>query len=156
MCTSIRMKSKDFYFGRNLDVADNYHQHIVVTPRNYQFKFSSEPSLASQFAMIGMATVVDNYPLYAEATNEKGLSIAGLNFPKSAHYHPVSDTGYNISPYELIPYLLGRCETVKEIREILEQTTITNIDFNAELPLSPIHWMASDKHESLVIESMAD
>ncbi|NLY62519.1 MAG: linear amide C-N hydrolase [Erysipelothrix sp.] len=99
--------------------------------------------------MIGMATVVDNYPLYAEATNEKGLSIAGLNFPKSAHYHPVSDTGYNISPYELIPYLLGRCETVKEIREILEQTTITNIDFNAELPLSPIHWMASSLNSLL-------
>ena len=29
---------------------------------------------------------VDGYPLYAEAANEKGLCIAGLNFPGNAFY----------------------------------------------------------------------
>ena len=32
-----------------------------------------------------MATVVDNCPLYAEAANEKGLAMAGLNFPKNSY-----------------------------------------------------------------------
>jgi len=32
--------------------------------------------------MIGMAYVVDDYPLFYDATNEKGLSIAGLKFPR--------------------------------------------------------------------------
>jgi hypothetical protein len=32
--------------------------------------------------MIGMACVIDDFPLYFEAMNEKGLSIAGLNFPE--------------------------------------------------------------------------
>ena len=27
-----------------------------------------------------MATIIDNYPLYYDAVNEKGLGIAGLNF----------------------------------------------------------------------------
>ena len=36
--------------------------------------------------MIGMAKVEQNYPLYYEATNEKGLSMAGLNFPGNADY----------------------------------------------------------------------
>ncbi len=30
--------------------------------------------------MIGMAHVVEDYPLYYDAVNEKGLGMAGLNF----------------------------------------------------------------------------
>ena len=41
-------------------------------------------NLKTKYAMIGMATVVDNYPLYADATNEKGLSVAALIFPNNA------------------------------------------------------------------------
>lgn len=37
--------------------------------------------MKSHYAMIGMAFVVKNYPLYYDTTNEKGVNIAGLNFP---------------------------------------------------------------------------
>lgn len=37
--------------------------------------------------MIGMAHVTDDYPLYYEAINEKGLGMAGLNFVGNAVYH---------------------------------------------------------------------
>ena len=30
--------------------------------------------------MIGMAHVAENYPLYYDAMNEKGVAISGLNF----------------------------------------------------------------------------
>lgn len=36
--------------------------------------------------MIGMAHVAENYPLYYEAINEKGLGMAGLNFVGNAVY----------------------------------------------------------------------
>jgi choloylglycine hydrolase len=39
------------------------------------------------YAMVGVATVIDNYPLYYDAANEHGLCIAGLNFPGNACYH---------------------------------------------------------------------
>lgn len=34
-----------------------------------------------------MAYVTENYPLYYEAVNEKGLGIAGLNFVGNAQYN---------------------------------------------------------------------
>lgn len=36
--------------------------------------------------MIGMAHVAEEYPLYYEAVNEKGLGMAGLNFVGNACY----------------------------------------------------------------------
>ena len=86
MCTSIVYATKDHYFGRNLDLELSYGQVVTITPRNYPFKFRRTDPLPSHYALIGMAAVVDNYPLYFEATNEKGLSMAGLNFPENAHY----------------------------------------------------------------------
>lgn len=41
----------------------------------------------SHYAIIGMAYVIEDYPLYYDAINEKGLGIAGLNFVGNAVYH---------------------------------------------------------------------
>ncbi len=40
----------------------------------------------NHYAIIGMAHVTDNYPLFYEAVNESGLGIAGLNFVGNASY----------------------------------------------------------------------
>ena len=72
------MKTNDFYFGRNLDLEYTFGERVVITPRNYPFFFRKEKKMLTHYALIGMATVVDGYPLYAEAANEKGLCIAGL------------------------------------------------------------------------------
>lgn len=82
MCTCINFKTKDNYFGRNLDLEYRFNEKVVITPRNYKFNLKNGTSITSKYSMIGMATVVSNYPLYAEATNEKGLSMAGLYFLK--------------------------------------------------------------------------
>ena len=71
MCTCINLKTKDQYFGRNLDLEYRFNEKVVITPRNYNIK-----NLNIKYAMIGMATVEDNYPLYAEADTEKGLAMA--------------------------------------------------------------------------------
>lgn len=86
MCTSISYKTKDHYFGRNLDLDYSYHETVTITPRNKAFNFTHLETIEQHPAMIGVAFVVDGYPLYYDATNEDGLSIAGLNFPDNAHY----------------------------------------------------------------------
>ncbi len=60
---------------------------------------------------------MQDYPLYYDAVNEKGLGIAGLNFVGNAHYNekPVADKD-NITQFELIPWILGKCATVKEVK----------------------------------------
>ena len=156
MCTCITLKTKDNYFGRNLDLEYRFNEKVVITPRNYEFKLKDGNIINTKYAMIGMATVVDNYPLYAEATNEKGLSIAGLYFPNNSYYFNKNNLKLNLTPYELIPYILGKYSSIEEIKHILSILNITNIPFNKNLPLADLHWMISDKNNCIVIEQMKD
>ena len=156
MCTAISYKNKYAYFGRNLDIERGYNEKVVITPRNYEFKMRFEPSVKSHYAMIGMALVIDNIPLYFEATNEKGLSIAALNFPQNAVYHNLSNEKYNIAPFELIPCILAGCANIREAKELLYKLNLVKINFNEQLTLTPLHWMISDKNCSITVESLKD
>lgn len=157
MCTSIAMKRDHFYFGRNMDFQYEFGERIVITPRSYPFSFRRAGEMKRHYAMIGMATVMAGYPLYAEAANEKGLCIAGLNFPENAYYSTVPDSGKaNVSPFELIPWLLGSCASLAEARKLLENTCLVAIPFSDKVPLAPLHWHIADKTGSIVLESVAD
>lgn len=154
MCTAISYKTKYHYFGRNLDLEYSYNETVTITPRNYVFNFRKVKKMKSHFAMIGMAYVADGYPLYYDATNEKGLSIAALNFPQNADYKPFCEEKDNITPFELMPWILGQCATVSEAERLLEQINILNENFSDQLPLSPLHWIISDKERSITLESV--
>ncbi len=156
MCTAISLLTHDHYFGRNLDLEYGYQERVTITPRNYPFCFCWVDKLTQHYAMIGMATVVDGYPLYYEATNETGLSMAGLNFPKSAVYLPEREGMDNIASFELIPWILGQCATVAEAEEKLKQINLVDTSFSETFPCSPLHWMISDKERSIVVEPMAE
>ncbi len=154
MCTAVSYKTKDHYFGRNLDLEYSYNETVTITPRNYVFKFRKMGNMESHFAMIGMAYVVEDYPLYYDATNEKGLSVAGLNFPDNADYKPYCESKDNITPFELIPWILGQCETVDDAKTLLAHINIFNQNYSENLPLSPLHWIISDKERSITLESV--
>ena len=156
MCTAITFKTKDFYFGRNLDVERSYNERVVVTPRKFPIKMRCVESLKTHYAMIGMATVIDDFPLYFEATNEKGLSIASLNFPENADYKALDERLNNITPFEFIPYILGKCKNIYEAQDELTKINLVNINFSKNLPLSPLHFIISDKTKSLTVESVKD
>lgn len=157
MCTAISYTGNTgHYFGRNLDLEFSYQEQVAVTPRNYPFKFRSGFTLEHHYAMIGMATVSGGYPLYYEATNEHGLSMAGLNFPGTAAYLPKVSDKDNIAPFELIPWLLGQCATVKDAKEMVLKLNVWNMPFSREFPLSPLHWMICDSESSIAVEPMAD
>ncbi|SEK77517.1 Linear amide C-N hydrolases, choloylglycine hydrolase family [Carnobacterium iners] len=137
MCTSLTYKKIAFYFGRNMDIEYSFNEKVVVTPRKFSFGLKRYKRLKSHYAMIGMATVIENYPLYAEATNEKGLSIAALNFPGNAVYLKEKQDQINITPFELIPWILGICTTVEETKAALQNTNIVNMPFNEQILLAP-------------------
>jgi len=156
MCTAITYKTTDHYFGRTLDLEYTYEEQVTVTPRNYEFPFRTKEPLKSHYAIIGMATVEDNYPLYYEATNEWGLSMAGLNFPGLAHYFPVVEGKDNIAPFELIPWILSQCKDVTEARVLLERLNLCHIDFSERFPLSPLHWLMADSTTAVTVESVRE
>ena len=154
MCTAISYQNR--YFGRNLDLERGYGEQVVITPRGFVFPMRCVRPLDRHYAMIGMAAVAEGIPLYFEATNEKGLSMAGLNFPDNAVYHPFDHNKENITPFELIPWVLGKCATVDEARQVISQINLVNIRFSERLPLSPLHWMISDRSGSIVVESVQE
>ena len=156
MCTAITYKTKDHYFGRNLDYEFSYHETVTIKPRNYPFHFRKAGSLLNHYAMIGMAYVQEDYPLYYDATNEKGLSIAGLNFPENADYKPFEEGKDNVAPFEMIPWILGQCATVAEAKVLLGKMNLMNENFSEELPLSPLHWIISDRECSVTLESVKE
>lgn len=157
MCTAVTYKTEDSYFGRNLDLHYSYDEKVTITPRNFPFHFRAAGlSLDRHYAMIGMATVIDDYPLYYEATNEKGISMAGLNFPGNAVFKPMDESKTNISPYEFIPYILGQCKNMSEVKSHLSQMNLVDIPFSSDLPLAPLHYMIAHGEESITIESVEE
>ena len=156
MCTASNYITDDHYFGRNFDYEISYNERVTVSPRNYVFKFRKIDDIKTHYAIIGIAAGIDGYPLYYDACNEKGLAIAGLNFAGNAVYRQFEEGMVNITPFELIPYLLGKAASVAEARELLAEINLVDINFADELPLSPLHWMLSDGRDAIVVEPMAD
>ena len=156
MCTAVTYRTADHYFGRNLDLEYGYQESITVTPRYFPFPMRAVSPLDCHYAMVGMATVVDGYPLYYEATNEKGLSMAGLNFPGLAHYFPADVNKDNIAPFEFIPWILGQCADIPQARAALERLNLVDIPFSQALPLSPLHWILADRNTAITVESTGD
>lgn len=153
MCTAITLTTLDHYFGRNLDLEYSYTESITITPRNFPLWFRKTNSLVSHYAMIGTAFIQEDYPLYYDATNEKGLSMAGLNFPENAYYFPSDEEKDNITPFEFIPWILAQCATVSEARKRIENLNLLEESFSDTLPLSPLHWIIADSESSITVES---
>ena len=155
MCTSISFKTGAHYFGRNLDMECSYNEKVIITPRNFPLSFRHLRTAFDHYAIMGIGIVEENYPLYYEAVNEKGLSVSGLRFT-SAVYKDFDITGENICTFELIPYVLGTCSTVNEAKELLTDMIVVNTPFNDNLGIAGLHWMISDKDSSITVESVQD
>ncbi len=158
MCTAITYRPGEHYFGRNLDLSYSYHETVTVMPRSFCLNFRHKEVVIRHYALIGMAFVTDdgNYPLYYDAVNEHGLAMAGLNFPGNAVWRPFDPQKDNISPFELIPWLLCQCRNLQDAKALLTKINLLDEPFSANLPLSPLHFILADKENSLILECMAD
>ena len=107
-CVQPQLTKPTILHGTDLDYEFSYGDEITVTPRNYSFTLRHGGKLENHYAIIGMAHVAGNYPLYYDAINEKGLGIAGLNFVGNATYKPVNPDSdkKQITQFELIPFIL--------------------------------------------------
>lgn len=156
MCTAATYKTKDFYFGRTLDYEFSYGEEVVIMPRRYPLSFRLAGKLESHYAIIGMAFVAGNDPLFYDGINEKGLGMAGLNFVGNACYSkPVSDRD-NIAQFEFISWILSQCASVREAREMLANINLTDEPYSEQLPVSQLHWIIADRSGTITVEFMSD
>ncbi|MBE6536308.1 MAG: choloylglycine hydrolase family protein [Ruminococcaceae bacterium] len=153
MCTAIAMNFDGLYFGRTMDIEFEFDGRIVTAPRRFLFSEKNAEGLSIHYAVTGMARVVDGYPLFADAFNEAGLCMAALSFPQTAKYFDTTSAfSINLSPFELIPHVLGKCASVKEAREELARVRIVDVPFSKDVPNTPLHWIVSDKSGSIAVE----
>lgn len=103
-----------------------------------------------------MAHVFEEYPLYYDAMNEKGLGMAGLNFVGNAKFYEAKEGKNNVAAFEFISWILSQCASVKEARVVLENTNVCATPFNEHFPVAELHYMISDENESIVVECMED
>ena len=125
MCTAATYKTADFYFGRTLDYEFSYGDEVAVLPRNYALAFRHMGTLKAHYAIIGMAYVVGDYPLYYDGINEKGLGMAGLNFVGNAVYQEKDGVWEGGSVSQFTPVMTFRLwerfsETCLEVSESME------------------------------------
>ena len=156
MCTAATYQTECFYMGRTLDYEFSYGEEITVTPRNYRFEFRHGGTLPSHYAIIGMAHVAGDYPLYYDAVNEKGLGMAGLNFVGNAKYSEPQEGSRNVAQFEFIPWILSQCADLSQARELISGMTLTGTPFSEQLPAAQLHWIIADGSGCIVVESTAD
>ena len=156
MCTAAAYKTKDFYMGRTLDYEFSYGDEITVTPRNYPFHFRHMEELENHYAIIGMAHVADDYPLYYDAVNEKGLGMAGLNFVGNAVYQEIQEGRENVAQFEFIPWILSQCASVEEAKKMLAEMNLVGTVFAPQFPAAQLHWILADKYACITIECVRE
>ncbi len=150
MCTALHLGD---CFGRNLDLNCSYGEKVCIVPRNAPLAFRRMGTRRQHYAIIGMAVIAEGIPLFYDGANEKGLCMAGLNFPGNAFYPPEQPGKDNVPPFELISWILCQCATVTDARKLLENSNLAQIPFSDAVPLMPLHWMISDREQSLVVEA---
>ena len=102
-----------------------------------------------------MAHVAGGYPLYYDAVNEKGVGMAGLNFVGNAVYQKVEEGRENVAQYELIPWVLGQCANLQEVRRMLAKMNLVGTPFG-DFSAAQLHWIIADEKECIVVECMVD
>ena len=156
MCTAVTYQTNHFYFGRTLDYESSYGEEIVILPRKFPLSFLHMGTVTQHYAIMGIAHVTNQYPLFYDAINEKGLCMAGLNFVGNAYYAK-STTGENeVAQYEFIPWILSTCATTAEAKERIASICITDTPFSEQMPVGQLHWMIADKDAAIVVECVED
>lgn len=151
MCTAVSLKKGTHFFGRNLDLECSYGERVIITPRRYPLTFRCGRMTENHYAFIGMGIIDSGFPLYYEATNEKGLSVAALSFPEAMYFSSKEGVN-NVASFEVIPWLLCQCGSVRECLPLLSSVNITDTPFSEKYPPSPLHWLISDSSSSFVLE----
>lgn len=155
MCTCVRFSDNNgnMYFGRNLDWSTGFGERVVITPRAYRYHSPFRGELSPTYAVIGMGIVADDVPLYFDCGNEKGLAVAGLNFPGYARYEPAPLEGkVNIAAYEFPLWVAMSFATVDEVEEALQDVALVDHPLDDTHPVSLLHWMVGDGKRSIVVE----
>lgn len=149
-CTGITLKSKDgaTVVARTIEWgADYLKSQYVVVPRGYTEQSyipggeKNGMSFTARYGYVGLA--VEQKEFIAEGINEAGLSAGLFYFPRYGEYekYDVARKNKSIADLQLVSLILGNCATVEEVKQVVKDVHVINIDPRA----STVHWRFADK-----------
>lgn len=156
MCTSLTLETKDknHFLARTMDFSLVLNPSVIMYPRNHQWNiYKSDQSIEVKYAFLGVGQKFsENYCAFADGVNEKGLSCASLYFPGYASYSDKkSNFLLNIAPYEIVPYLLSKCETIEDAIAEIKGVNLMNTSLEEMQLLPPLHWIVYDKSGGCIV-----
>lgn len=155
MCTAIRFNGcgADSYFARNFDWVSSYGEGILVVPKNYEVKSSFGAYDTVLHPCLGMGVIEEDLPLYFDCSNDKGLSVATLNFKGYAAYELEElDDKTNIGVSEFPFWVASQFESVDEVEVALHDVAIISKNVIERYATNQLHWMIADRRRSIVVE----
>ncbi len=161
MCTALTLKTTNNkqLFGRNMDLEYNFNQSIIFLPRNYKVENKETNTVnINKYAILGMGTIINDYPTFSDVMNEKGLACAGLNFPNYAYYPKEGAKGkLNVHVYNLLLWIVSNYDSIKSLRKDITNLLIVDIPISKNVPSATLHFIVTDKSgETIVLEQTKD
>lgn len=157
MCTAISLLSEQQhrFLGRTMDFPIRPTPwQFGYLPVDYQWKSLPENNrFINDYAILGGMRKVGNHFLIGDGLNSAGLWVAELYFPGAEVYYDQPQTNQlNLSPQDMIGWLLGKHATVAEIKAELSQIALNGVTWYDHDIVHPFHWFLSDQTGTYIIE----
>lgn len=159
-CTGITLTTKDNskILARTIEWggSDLNSQYIIV-PRGYTSQSyipggTDGMKFTSKYGFVGLAVEMKEF--IAEGLNEEGLSAGLFYFPQYGKYvdYKPENKSSSIADLQLVPWILGECKNIDEVKEAIEKVDVVAIDPRA----STVHWRFADKSGRQIVLEIID
>lgn len=159
-CTGITLKSSKHapILARTIEWGgSNLKSQYVIVPRNHTQQSyipggTDGMRFTARYGYAGLA--VEQKEFIAEGVNEAGLSAGLFYFPRYGQYETYKPElkDASIADLQLVPYLLGSCKTIEEVKEAVQKIHVVGIDPRA----STVHWRFSDLSGRQIVLEIVD
>ena len=156
MCTAITLQSiqDENFLGRTMDFSYPIEAGLYVIPKKYEwYSFATSEKYIDKYSFICIGQEMDDILGIFDGVNEKGFAAASLYFNCYAYYDLPINYNDSISSLDFIHYILGRCSSISDLRELLKDKVIIGQQDPVTKISAPLHWIATDRSgECVVIE----
>lgn len=156
MCTAITFQTMqgENFFGRTMDFSHPIEPGVYVIPKNYEwYSLATRKKYIDNYSFISIGQETDGMLVFFDGVNERGFAAAVLYFAGYAYYDLPTSGKEHIASLDFLHYILGRCGSVDDLRDLLKNIRIVGIKDPVTKTAAPLHWIASDRSgKSVVIE----
>ena len=153
MCTALTFQSIDgtIFFGRTLDFSISIQPALYIIPKHYRWSsVTNHKQYENNFRFIGIGQEINGFPAFIEGVNDQGLAVAALYFEGYADFQLASDEKEELTTFDFVHYLLGSCQSIKQVKEKLVNKRIIGIKDPITNTVAPLHWIATDREGNCV------